>query len=262
MPTCGAWCTIDDLPERDPLRGDNEQVDTAVLDVCFQIATDVLYEFSRRKYPGVCTRTDRPSAQYRAADRWNYWPADAIGPWLRSGSYWGWCSCNRSPDYGCGTVSEVKLRGYPVRDITGVKIDGQAFTSFAVVGGRYLQRTDGQAFPCCQDFAKADTEPGTWSVTYTFGRTPPQGGVTAAAFLGSQLYLALDPDAVNDGRCKLPKRITSITRQGVTAVVLDPLNLFADGKTGLALCDMWVASDRYGDEHRPGRVLIPGRSRR
>lgn len=41
--------------------------------------------------------------------------------------------------------------------------------------------------------------------------------------------------------CKLPERITSITRQDVTWQVLDPLEFLDKGLTGIGSIDLWVA---------------------
>jgi hypothetical protein len=102
----------------------------------------------------------------------------------------------------------------------------------------------------------ADTEEDTWSVTYTFGQDPPLGGVKAAASLGCQLALGWQPETVD--QCRLPQRVTSYARQGVTLAVVDPLTLFADGLTGLTDVDLWVQSIMLGAARRRASVFVPG----
>ena len=180
-------------------------------------------------------------------------------------SRYGFCSCNRANDqYGCSLIPQIKLPGRNVDpDSIDVLVDGTSFSEFALQDGYKLVRTDGNGWPCCQNLLKATTEVGTWQVTYDYGLDPPVGGKMAAAVLGSQLYLTI-PDApgTKNIQTQLPKRVTSITRQGITLAVIDPLKLFADGLTGLPFVDLWVASDRLGGARRRATVLTPGRARR
>ena len=113
-----------------------------------------------------------------------------------------------------------------------------------------------QGWPCCTRLDLADTEEDTWSITYTYGQNPPIGGIRAAAVLACELTLAFQPETVN--QCRLPKRVTSITRQGVSMAILDPLTLFADGLTGLSEVDLWVSSVAVGAKRRRASVIVPG----
>lgn len=255
--TCSPWVTSADAVA--PCN--TYDIDPVLLDQTMQMASDVLYGLTDRKYPGTCTDTIRPLASWRVSNRRpGWWAGDNYG--TRSNRF-GYCACNRSPDYGCGTIPEVYLPGRPVHAASvEVVVDGQTFLDFRVDDGYKLVRTDGGNWRCCQRLELDDTEDGTWSVTYNYGRTPPLGGLIAAAVLGSQLYLAV-PGApgVEDKQSLLPKRITSIVRQGITLAVIDPLKLFADGLTGIPIVDLWVASDRLSSQRRPASVLVPGRGR-
>ena len=151
----------------------------------------------------------------------------------------------------------------PVAEVRLV-VDGEVVPAveYAVDDEQYLvglTAADGtqRRWPCCQRLDLEDTEPGTWSVTFAWGGLPPDGGVRAAAALGCEMLKA----ASGDKACRLPKRVTSIVRQGVTVAVLDPLTLFADGATGLPEVDLWLGSLRFGRAHRPSRLLVPGRRR-
>ena len=53
--------------------------------------------------------------------------------------------------------------------------------------------------------------------------------------------------------------MTSITRQGISLAVLDPLTLFVDGLTGLPEVDLWVQSVRLGRARRSASLMVPGR---
>lgn len=222
-------------------------IDDAAYEVAFLKASDVLYEFTGRKWPGETSDTIRPVCDSCACwpDRW-------------SNQRWA-CSGQRRRD---GYV----LPAFPVTGVTSLKIDGVTVSSslYRVDDSRRLvavRATAGDTLlriPRCQDRTLPTTEVNTWEIEYTFGAEPPAGGVAAAASLGCQLALACYPaDSECGKKCRLPKRVTSITRQGVSMAFLDPLSLFDEGKTGLEDVDLWVASVRYGDKHRPAAVYNP-----
>lgn len=239
--TCSPWAELGDVCS--PCN--TYEFDTTVLEQAMQAASDVLYNLTGRRWPGECQETLRPCGYGTSRSHW--------------------CGCNDSRSCGCARLSQIKLPGYPVTSVQLVKIDGTPVNSarYRLDDHRmltYLSESDSaerRGWPCCQRLDRADSEDDTWSVTYTFGSAPPVGGVQAAATLACQLALACDPSTVND--CRLPKRVTSITRQGVTLAVLDPLTLFRDGLTGLADVDLWVQSVLRGDKTRRATVHVPGR---
>lgn len=223
----------------------------AMLDAGLQVASDVLFQLTGRAWPGVCSATVRPCMDRPAV------------PWSVRGT--GVSGCNTLGHCACGGLSEILLPGRPIVSVTQVKIDGEVIAAarYRVDDFRslvYLPESDSaerQGWPCCQRLDLADSETDTWSVAYTFGSAPPVGGVMAAKALGCELALAMSPETV--GLCRLPKRITSITRQGVSLAILDPLTLFSDGLTGIPEVDLWVSSIRVGRARRPSGVVVPGR---
>lgn len=230
---CSSWATDADLCT--PC--DDYTLDPTEIDAALLMASDVLFNFTRRRWMGVCAETVRPCAMQCADPR-------------RAG-----CSC--------GSVSSIELPGSPVVSITSVKVDGDVVpeSEYRLDDAHTLVALGDRRWPNCQDMRLDDTEERTWSVTYEFGALPPIGGVKAAASLACQLVLACQPEAIRDGRCRLPKRITTITRQGITLAVLDPLSLFRDGLTGLPEVDLWVSSVNRGDTQRSAAVVDPLRVR-
>lgn len=247
--TCTPWAT-----SADAIAPCNDGVDTDELDLAMQIASDVLYEFTNRKYRGTCVDEIRPTARWRAYDQQGWWPmVGGARPWR-----WGYCSCNRSPDYGCARLPQITLPGYPVDAASiDVMVDGVAFTDFVLLDKRNLVRTDGDGWPCCQDLMLETTEEETWSIRYGYGNAPPTGGKRAAVLLGCELYKAWHKEA---GECALPQRVTNISRQGVSMAVVDPLTLFSEARTGISYVDLWVAADTRGDRTST-KLIVPGRSR-
>lgn len=251
--TCEPWATHEDATGACATYG----VDADLLDEAMQVATDVLWNLTGRKWSGLCSDSIRPQAQWRPYDgpaRW--WPAAVSG----SAAPWGFCSCHRGRETGCTNVPEIKLPGSPVVAASiVVKIDGLEFFDFRLDDHRYLVRTDGQGWPCCQDLRADDTEDRTFSIAYDFDRRPPIGGRRAAASLGCELALLYTPDLT--ARCRIPKRATQVNRQGVTISLADTAALFKDGITGLPEVDLWVMSVREGAKRRKMSVMIPGRWR-
>ena len=90
-------------------------------------------------------------------------------------------------------------------------------------------RTDGEGWPCCQNLLADPTVPGDngWSIEYTYGRTPPQAGILAAAVLACEIARSCTPGAAD--QCRLPRGVTQVNRQGVT-VSFERLTAIAEGR--------------------------------
>lgn len=253
--TCSEWATEDDLcsPCNDynvlgPIAAD-----------FIQAASDLLFEMSGRQYPGLCTKTVRPCARLRSGSA----PMDPGPPgWTRG---WGWCGCGTDP-CDCGGLFSVELGVYPVVDVTSVKVDGVTLdgSKYRVDDYRRLVRladTDGSnpGWPRTQQLDKPDSAEGTWSVTFTWGREPPPAGVKAAAVLACELALACDPE--NQSKCRLPKNVTSVTREGVTMVLSPSDFLDKDGKTGLYEVDIFLRAVNPDRVRRRAAVWHVGMAR-
>lgn len=233
-------------------------VDAWELDDEAAIASQLLYEVSGRQFPGVCERTVRP-----CRTRCTHWGPESLNStWFWSG--WtggysgyanGWWWNEGGDQCGCGTLSYVKLAGYPVREVVNVKIDG-------VIVDPALYRLDGRTnlvrlanldgtegwWPACQNLWLADDQPGTMSVTYKWGTPPPELGKRAAAQLACEIY-----SACTTGDCNLPTKVTKVVRMGVTIDrVASTAALLRSGGTGLPLVDMFMAAyNPQGMRRRP-----------
>lgn len=221
---CAPWATIADVCS--PC--DDYEFDVALLEDKLAIASDLLFDLSGRRWAGECSETVRPVVG-RCASR------DA-------------CRCSG--------VSEIRLGGSPLVEITTVKIDGVELdpSEYRIDDHSTLVRV-GDRWPTCQNMNLADTEVGTFSVDYVYGIAPPPGGVAAAAALGCQLAMACSPETL--GACRLTDRAISVTRQGVTKALRDPSQMFPKGLTGLNEVDLWLESLRFGQRQRPATVVVP-----
>lgn len=204
-------------------------------------ATRTLWALSGRRF-GTCEVTLRPCRK----DCYDIWPRGWF-PWPvtdpllgGAGRFWYPLSCGScGGDCSCGSVSETWLPA-PVNRIVEVKIDGtpMATGAYRVDNHRILVRTDGSAWPVCNDLSEDDTQPGTWSVTALYGEDVPTG---AALAMGELVCEILKASRGED--CRLPAGVTQLARQGVTISYPDVGQLLKEGRTGLYLVDMFLAAE-------------------
>lgn len=254
---CNGWIEGFDVAEFDPSLGVGSN--SFELDVVANAASELMFALSGRQFNGVCERTVRPCRQgcgcwaggfgglgpYAWGNGW----AGTYGTW-GFGSLGWWDECGDR--CGCGVLSTVELSGYPIRQITEVKIGGVVLDEFDGDGNRnwrldkrrQLVRMDTPGdpvrvnrWPGCQNLALDDTETGTFSVTYTWGMEPPEFGKLAACQLAAELF-----KVSNGGACSLAPGVTRVARLGITIDKLPPLGLLlSTGSTGLQLVDAFIA---------------------
>jgi hypothetical protein len=147
----------------------------------------------------------------------------------------------------CAPLPEVLLPGR-VAAVLSVVLDGQEMPagSWRLDDGRRLLRTDGQAWPSCQDMRAGLGMPGTFAVSYLAGMEPGPAGLAAAGVLACEFA-----SAMRDGKCRLPSGVTTVVRQGVTLEM--PADLFAQGLTGIREVDAYILSIN------PHRLAVPPR---
>lgn len=188
---------------------------------------------------GGCPITVRPAAERCRERTWRTYPVMGSAPWtpVSIGGHWINLACGHGGGAcGCLGAREVRLYGNPGRSsIVEVKVDGMVLdpTAYRLDPGALLVRLDGEPWPMCQDLAKADTEPGTWSVTYTPG-VPVDGlGAAAAGRLAAEFV-----KACADGQCDLPVTVTQVVREGVTLTL--GVGAFPGGRTGIREVDAYL----------------------
>lgn len=216
MNLCSPWITGADVAE---CCSADDASDTTIFDSAAEVASELLFNFSLRRYPGICERTVRPcrtgcGCPWQVLSRghiiWNpYWPNmwNGLGMW----------GCGDGDSCGCQPLSRVLLAGY-VREITEVVIDGTVVdpNTYRVDRNRWLVRTrehpddDWPHWPGCQDMTLPEDQHGTWAVTYTFGEDVPAAGAAAAIELACEIYKQCKGEP-----CKLPANATRVIRTGV-----------------------------------------------
>lgn len=212
-----------------------------------EAATSHLWNWTGRKF-GLCEVTVRPCRQDCLKQGSTY---GGVGhplipthgaPWQPAliGGSWYNLSCGRCGEgCSCSSVEQLALPG-PVDSIVEVLVDGVAVDAeaYRVDNRRLLVRQDGGTWPVCNDLAKAPSEPDTWQVSYLRGAEVPASGQLAAGLLACEMAKAL----CGDSSCKLPQRVQSITREGVSTVILDSFEGLEKGQTGIWFVDSWVIS--------------------
>lgn len=199
------------------------------------MAIDILYKLSGQQF-GTCDAVARPCPERGSQIRFvGMQPWEPFVP-----VYWGgaWlnltCGCAGS---SCAVTGPrvVHLPG-PVQSVESVHIGDELLApSGYVLEGDVLYRIEG-TWPG-QDMGKPLGENGTWSVEYTKGYPPPAATAMLVALLAKEFVLAC-----TDQKCRLPRNVTNVTRNGVSYQVYDPAKIFHAGKTGLAEIDLWLSA--------------------
>lgn len=215
-------------------------------------ATEVLWALTGMRF-GLCTVTLRPCRRDCDTGGFpnDFGPAWTAGSWPRPaliGGLWFNLTCGGcAGPCSCGEVSEFVLPA-PVNEIIEIKIDGTPMVTggYRLDNNRIVVRTDRTEWPRCNDLSRDDTETDTWSVTATYGEAVPAGAELAMGALACEILRA-----AAGGDCKLPAGLQQLVRQGVTISYPDVGELFRQGRTGLYLVDMFLATwNPYGLRQR------------
>lgn len=214
---CEPWCTWAEVEACVPA-GLLDGLDSAAREVTLDIASEILFDLDKRKYPGICETRRSICLACRPC-----WPL--------------WCHCDPR--------DTIDLALTPVWGVWDVVIDGTTLdpSQYALTRRRFLSRTDNTLWPRSTDVR----DPNAFALSWAHGRPVPSGGRRAAALFAAEIAkgcMAME--------CAIPQRITSIVREGVTYPVLDSLSMIAEGRTGVALTDLWVVADLKGNKVLPG----------
>jgi hypothetical protein len=144
--------------------------------------------------------------------------------------------------YTEGVSAGIRLRGYPVQSIIsvtdsqGVELEIDQFAlvehSTLIFGARPAQN---------------------FTVTYSYGSQPPTAGRMAARELAQEFAKAWS----GDPECRLPSRVTSITRPGITMAILDKQDFIDDLRTGVYAVDLFLKTTNPNKALLRSRVFSP-----
>lgn len=155
-------------------------------------------------------------------------PTNRRSPWPT----WTYVLCS---DWRTGAV----LDG-PVITVDEVTVDGTVLdpSAYKLVADQLLLRIDGGIWPLGQSLLDAPTVAGTFTVKHTRGRELPKAGQMALGILCCELARA----AGGDEKCRLPERVSSVSRQGIDVQFIEPQDLTDNGKTGVPEVDEFIAA--------------------
>lgn len=235
---CRPWAQVSQLPEQRP------KLDTDAWERLLWQASELLYALSARQYSGGCESrvalTTRPDGHAGWTWPWDTVVADVPGGAL-SGTLLGRLT-------GGAGWSVVALPDPPVTEVVAVSLNGQPIRVTTDPTTGHMWRADHRSWRHGDDL----------QVTYRHGLAPPIGGVEAALVLAVELGKA----KVSDASCRLPKRVQTITREGVTVGFQDNTLAGLDaGRTGIWEVDVWLRAENPHAMARRPRVIVPGRGR-
>lgn len=218
------WVTIADLPESRPAIDDDTWTD-----LCWQ-ASELLYLWSGKQFPGEATSTVVLETSPGASGHSFCW-RDWDEPWVPRGVR------------GIRDAVVARLPDAPVKSISQLTIDDTALTVdvdyFAELPAGLIWRTNHLAWPT----------DGTTRVTYTHGMAPPIGGKRAATLLALELGRSW-----TGAKCNLPRRIESVTREGISINLAVALQGW---RTGIWDIDAWLHSVNPNMMSRRARAWSP-----
>lgn len=233
-----------------PCSDEWENYPLEVREAATEFATTVLWAATGRRF-GLCEITVRPCGRrIEDSSLWGYWlDGQYWVPYIDTTGTWRNCACGVSR-CGCEPRCEVWLPG-PVESVTEVIQDGIVVdpSAYVVDNGRWLVRIDGGCWP---EYADLNTDTDRFQVTYQRG-TPVPGPVAVAAGILADEWAK----ACTGQNCRLPQRISSIARQGVTVAMVDTDSLIRRNFTGITEVDQVIfAYNPHGLFARP-RVFSP-----
>lgn len=221
-----------------------------------RFATYTLWAATGRRY-GLCSMSVRPCRRdCESGEQGFFWSYGTWVPYILNG-VWRNCWCGFGAGCGsCNASCQVWLPG-PVDSVVevvknGEVVDPSTYRLDLSDGAYWLVRQhtgdeDNDCWPECQDFDRPLGEEDTWSVRYLKGIAVPAALLDAAAILAVEWARGC-----NGGTCRLPQRIQSLTRQGVTVSMVDIDSLLDRGLTGITEVDQVItANNPHAIKGRP-----------
>lgn len=208
-------------------------------------ATFILYKLTGEKYPGAIKtiesyvrETNRPSRDALIGGR------------------------EVSIDNAVSVPSRVSypqrlyLRGAPVVEVHsvlqgGVELDPQEYTLY---NRKFLKLNSRSNW----DYACGM---GGITVEYTYGMLPPNAGVLAATTLANELLILMG-EGSSGNECRIPERVRSISREGISFDMIDPQEFMDDGRTGIWEIDLFIRTANPARSKKQPRIISPHDARR
>lgn len=220
---------------------------------------------------GACLRTVRPYSKDQGTDyAWisgMFWQEGMWLPYIMDGAWHIGGSIHdhqRRPKNQVwltppvSGIVQVKLSDGTILDPSTYRVDDYQWlvrqgpnldaTPITATNGGLPSRND-YNFPVSGPLAPATQDPPVWQVSYLWGRAVP--GILSRA--AGELACEWARNCVG-ATCRLPQRVTSIARQGVTVSLADVDQLLQNGLTGITTVDAVI--QRFNPGRLPSRMQI------
>ena len=229
------WITVEDLavPES-PYAQD-----------AIEYATFVLYKLSGEKYPGISRTQEIYVAESRRSTH-----ADPISTEAaRNIQMIGVPPTIQYPQ-------RLYLRGVPVHEVHSVSYGNAVLdpTEYILFNKRFLKLSNGAIwnYACDQRGITVD---------YSYGMMPPSAGRLAASTLANELLILLGENS-NSAQCRIPERVTSVSREGISFDMVNPMEFKDEEKTGIWEIDLFIRTSNPSRAKKQPRLLSASDPRR
>lgn len=207
-------------------------IDLARMQAAADAAVNWLWEKTGRRF-GYCPVIVRPCPKMCAPSM----AATMSQPWFPVWENGSWrnvvCGCGASCTRSGPGVIHLPGPVYAITRVTFAGVEQNPAEYF--VEGDYLYRSECRSWPSQNLQCPLDVD-GTWAVEYMKGYAPPAGAATAVGQLALEFFKACG----GDKSCRLPARVQSIVRQGVSIKIIDTTELSKEGLTGIPEVDLFV----------------------
>lgn len=210
-----------------------------------EYATYVLYRLTAEKFAGIATATETYVSDSRTATL-----ADPVST----------SALQNIPAIGIPDriqyPQRLYLRGTPVHEVTSVKYGDKLLDDedYALYNRRFLKLRNGVQWDYFCD-QKGIT------VTYSYGMMPPKAGVLAAQTLANELLILMG-EGRSGAECRIPERVRSVSREGLSFDMVDPQEFMDDGRTGIWEIDLFIRTANPSRAKKPPRILSANDPRR
>lgn len=252
--TCQPWVTIEEI--LDGCAG--LDVTSADLEGIVALTSELMYAWSGRQFPGLCpVETVRPyqvsnqgcgSLDWFVGAGWSTTALSLTTPEV---------AARFGPCAGSCCSTRIRLPG-PIHVVVQIDLDGEILDPARWrATRRYVERIDGDFWPCSQDLSRDLDQPNTFAVVYQRGAPLPEGGRFAARKLAVEIARA------NCGQdCAMSPAVTSAVMEGLSYTYEANSELQATSRSGIREVDDWLrAVNPKGRQRRAAAFRADARNR-
>lgn len=210
-----------------------------------EYATFVLYKLTAEKYPGISRTTESYVAESRGSSHADPVSTEALQNIQRIG-------VPTSIQY----PKRLYLRGTPAHEVFSVHYGETLLdpSEYILFNKRFLKLRNGVIwnYACDQRGITVD---------YSYGMLPPQAGILAATTLANELLILMG-EGSDMNQCRIPERVRSVSREGISFDLIDPQEFMDDGRTGIWEIDLFIRTANPSRAKKQPRLLSASDPRR